>query len=73
MYSTGIGLVLNGFQKMDLLAKEITEVEQENEKESEKLKDVTTHSDPNKRGKFFDKILQRTKDFFDDKDDKEDN
>mgnify|MGYP001013321967 CR=1 FL=1 len=36
MYSTGIGLVLNGFQKMDLLAKEITEVEQENEKESEK-------------------------------------
>jgi hypothetical protein len=54
---------------MDRLAKESgVSVQESDEKELEKQKDVTTHSDPNKRGKFFDKILQKTKDFFDDKD-----
>jgi cell division protein FtsA len=72
MYATGIGLVLNGFQTMDRFTKESGEIEQQDEKESEKPKDLPpTHSDPNKRGKFFDKILKKTKDFFDDNDESE--
>jgi cell division protein FtsA len=70
MYATGIGLVLNGFQTMDRLAKESGSVDHEVENEPEKSKDLPpTHSDPNKRGKFFDKILKKTRDFFDDNDD----
>jgi hypothetical protein len=73
MYATGIGLVLNGFQTMDRLSMESGELKQENEKEQEKPKDLPpTHSDPNKRGKFFDKILKKTRDFFDDNDENDD-
>lgn len=73
MYATGIGLVLNGFQTMDRLTKESGKNELD-EKEAEKPKDIPpTHSDPNKRGKFFDKILKKTRDFFDDKDETDDN
>jgi cell division protein FtsA len=69
MYATGIGLVLNGFQTMDRLFKESGVIEQNNDSEIEKPKDTpSTHSDPNKRGKFFDKILKKTRDFFDDND-----
>lgn len=70
MYATGIGLVLNGFQTMDRLYKESGVIEQNSDSEIEKPKDSpSTHSDPNKRGKFFDKILKKTRDFFDDNDD----
>jgi cell division protein FtsA len=53
IYSTGIGLVMKGF---------------ETAKESVKMSDtqdevVTGHSDPEKRGGFFDKILKSTRDF----------
>ena len=68
MFATGIGLVLNGFQTMDRLAKERGEVEQEEKEQDEPIK-PTTHSDVDKRGKFFDKILKKTRNFFDDNDD----
>jgi len=72
MYATGIGLVLNGFQTMDRFAIESGDVKENGETEQEKQKDIPpTHSDPNKRGKFFDKILRKTRDFFDDNDDNE--
>jgi cell division protein FtsA len=72
MYATGIGLVLNGFQTMDRYAIESGDVKENRESEQEKQKDIPpTHSDPNKRGKFFDKILRKTRDFFDDNDDNE--
>jgi cell division protein FtsA len=53
IYATGIGLVMKGF---------------ETAKESVKMSDtqeetVTGHSDPEKRGGFFDKILKSTRDF----------
>jgi cell division protein FtsA len=68
MFATGIGLVLNGFQTMDRLNKESGSTIEE--PQLEKPNEIPpTHSDPNKRGKFFDKILQKTKDFFDDRDD----
>jgi cell division protein FtsA len=53
IYATGIGLVMKGF---------------ETAKESVKMSDsqeqtITGHSDPEKRGGFFDKILKSTRDF----------
>ena len=72
MYATGIGLVLNGFQTMDRFSIESGDIKENGETEQEKQKDIPpTHSDPNKRGKFFDKILRKTRDFFDDNDDNE--
>lgn len=68
IYSTGIGLVLNGFQTMERLEISADTVEKKTET-TEKLPETKTHSNPNKRGAFFEKILQRTKEFFDDKDD----
>ena len=71
MFATGIGLVLNGFQNLDLTANESGEFEIDINDQPEKPKDISTHSDPNKRGKFFDKILKKTKDFFDDSEENE--
>jgi cell division protein FtsA len=62
IYSTGIGLVMKGFEKV-----------KDNVKVSEPTETtVTGHSDPEKRGGFFGRILQKTteftKDFFNDDD-----
>jgi len=57
MYSTGIGLVLQGFQKIE--NKEQTTQENQN-KDS-----VSTHSE-GKRGTFFEKLLPSFKEFFTD-------
>jgi len=59
IYATGIGLVMKGFET----AKESVTM-------SEKEETVRGHSDPEKRGGFFSRILQKTtesvKDFFND-------
>lgn len=52
IYSTGIGLVMKGFET----AKESVSMTEQEET-------VTGHSDPEKRGGFFDKILKSTRDF----------
>jgi cell division protein FtsA len=70
MYATGIGLVLNGFQKMDGLSKE-SDGSTLDPIDPKPTEIPPTHSDPNKRGKFFDRILKKTKDFFDDNEENE--
>ena len=53
IYATGIGLVMKGF-----------ETAKESVKMSETQEEIVTgHSDPEKRGGFFDKILKSTRDF----------
>lgn len=57
MFSTGIGLVLQGFKKLD------------NNKTSDDFNNteqIKKHSDPQKRGSFFEKLLTKTKEFFTD-------
>ncbi len=56
MFSTGIGLVLQGFKKLDNnTIEDLSNTEQ-----------VKKHSDPEKRGNFFDKLLNRAQEFFTD-------
>lgn len=58
MFSTGIGLVLQGFKKLDNIkdSVDITSIKEE----------VTKHSNRERRGTFFDKFLNKTKEFFTD-------
>ncbi len=55
MFSTGIGLVLQGFKKLESKDNTIDDLNRDQAK---------THSNPDKRGGFFDKILIKTKEFF---------
>lgn len=57
MFSTGIGLVLQGFKKLDNnnSVEDLTNTDQ-----------VKKHSNPEKRGSFFEKLLTKTKEFFTD-------
>jgi len=57
MFSTGIGLVLQGFKKLDNI-KDVMEPLKKDE--------VTKHSNRELRGSFFDKLLNKTKEFFTD-------
>ena len=57
MFSTGIGLVLQGFKKLDNIKDVI---------EPLKKDEVTKHSNRERRGTFFDKLLNKTKEFFTD-------
>ena len=58
MFSTGIGLVLQGFKKLDETKEPVvtTSIKEE----------VTKHSNRERRGTFFDKFLNKTKEFFTD-------
>ena len=58
MFSTGIGLVLQGFKKLDNIkdSVDITSIKEE----------VTKHSNRERRVTFFDKFLNKTKEFFTD-------
>jgi len=58
MFSTGIGLVLQGFKKLDDTKELVvtTPIKEE----------VTKHSNRERRGTFFDKFLNKTKEFFTD-------
>ncbi|MBP6459377.1 MAG: cell division protein FtsA [Crocinitomicaceae bacterium] len=64
MYSTGIGLVLKGFQALNLNEKrnKIDQVVEETKpvKKGSKVRDI---SNPEKRGGFFDAIIKRGKEF----------
>ncbi len=55
MFSTGIGLVLQGFKKIEnkIITEDLTTKDK-----------VINHSDPEKRGNFFEKLLTKGKDFF---------
>jgi predicted transcriptional regulator len=75
MFATGIGLVLKGFESVEALKpweegaitqdKEPTSQAQISDKE-EKIK---THSNAERRGEFFDRILGPVRKFFDDSED----
>jgi cell division protein FtsA len=58
MFATGIGLVLQGFKKLDNIKDSVdnTSIKEE----------VTKHSNRDRRGTFFDKFLNKTKEFFTD-------
>jgi cell division protein FtsA len=51
MFSTGIGLVLKGFEEMERYP--------EQDKEAEKINKPITHNDPGLKGSFFNKIMQK--------------
>jgi len=58
MFSTGIGLVLQGFKKLDDTKEPVVT--------SPIKEEVTKHSNRERRGTFFDKFLNKTKEFFTD-------
>ena len=58
MFSTGIGLVLQGFKKLDETKEPVVT--------SPIKEEVTKHSNRERRGTFFDKFLNKTKEFFTD-------
>ena len=58
MFSTGIGLVLQGFKKLDDTKEPVVT--------SSIKEEVTKHSNRERRGTFFDKFLNKTKEFFTD-------
>lgn len=58
MFSTGIGLVLQGFKKLDDTKEPVVT--------SSIKEEVTKHSNRERRGTFFDKLLNKTKEFFTD-------
>ncbi|MGV3630056.1 MAG: cell division protein FtsA [Bacteroidota bacterium] len=62
MYSTGIGLVIKGFETAE---KATTEKEINTHTKAKKVK---THSDPEKKGSFFDAILKKVPNIFADED-----
>jgi cell division protein FtsA len=55
MFSTGIGLVLQGFKKLENKNLEVLS------EDTTKKNHIKNHSDPEKRGNFFDALLSRTK------------
>jgi cell division protein FtsA len=58
MYSTGIGLVLKGFEKMENLPDDVREAPTNNK--------TVSHNDPKLRGNFFNKILNKLPRFLED-------
>jgi cell division protein FtsA len=62
MYSTGIGLVIKGFETVE------KNKQPEKLNENIKTKAAKGHSDPDKKGSFFDTILKKVPNFFTDED-----
>ena len=58
MYSTGIGLVLKGFERMEELPDDVNEAPNNNK--------TISHNDPKLRGNFFNKILNKLPRFLED-------
>ena len=75
MYATGIGLVLKGFESMEALQpwEQATAVQQDEatreQQVAEKQEKIKTHSNPDRKGEFFDRILGPVRKFFDDSED----
>ncbi|MFZ9587636.1 MAG: cell division protein FtsA, partial [Crocinitomicaceae bacterium] len=65
MYSTGIGLVLKGFEAAEKSGLDFTTKKEEVTPSVQKAR---THSNPKRDGGFFEKIRQSVGEFFDDKD-----
>jgi cell division protein FtsA len=65
MYATGIGLVIKGFQKLDLAASRNTT---QNTSKRNKVAEIKGHSEKTK-GRFFDKLFTETLGWFEEKDD----
>jgi cell division protein FtsA len=63
MYATGIGLVLKGFEEFDKKFKAEPQPQEATTKT-----EVVGHSEKERRGSFFDKILPKVKGFFEDND-----
>ena len=63
MYATGLGLVLKGFEEFERKFKAEPRVQ-----ETTLKSEVAGHSEKEKRGSFFDKILPKVKGFFEDND-----
>ena len=61
MYATGIGLVIKGFENAE-------KTSSDKEPAHTKTKKVKTHSDPEKKGSFFDAILKKVPNIFADED-----
>jgi cell division protein FtsA len=66
MYSTGIGLVLKGFEAAEKSGIDLLPKQEENPKAA--TQKAITHSNPRRSEGFFLKIRQSVGDFFDDKD-----
>jgi cell division protein FtsA len=65
MYATGVGLVLRGFQALKAMAPdEVAQAPIAAEPEPEKPL-VTGHSDPRKQGSWIEKLLEKTRQIFD--------
>jgi hypothetical protein len=75
MYATGIGLVLKGFESLEAAQpwEQQATVQQADpvveQKIAEKQEKIKTHSNAERRGEFFDRILGPVKKFFDDSED----
>ena len=75
MFATGIGLVLKGFESLEAVQPwEQAAVVQQDEvtreqQVTEKQEIIKTHSNAERRGVFFDRILGPVKKFFDDSED----
>jgi cell division protein FtsA len=75
MFATGIGLVLKGFESIeDVQPWEQAAVVQQDEvtreqQVAEKQEKIKTHSNSERRGDFFERILGPVKKFFDDSED----
>ena len=75
MYATGIGLVLKGFESYEAAMpwEQSVNTEQEVANADKKILDkqekIKTHSNTDKRGEFFTRILGSVKTFFDDSED----
>jgi cell division protein FtsA len=65
MFSTGIGLVLKGFEAAEKSGLDFIPKQEEAPMTNQKAR---THSNPRRDGGFFDKIRQSVGEFFDDKD-----
>jgi hypothetical protein len=66
MYSTGIGLVMKGFEDLKRKNRTLsssTEQTKSEEKSTKKEKKVNQGTDGGKRGSFFQSILKRAEDF----------
>jgi hypothetical protein len=65
MYATGVGLVLRGFQALKAAAPdEVKQAPIDGETEIEKPI-VTGHSDPKKQANWIEKLLEKTRQIFD--------
>ena len=62
MYATGIGLVIKGFENAEKTSSD------KEPAQNTKAKKVKTHSDPEKKGSFFDAILKKVPNIFADED-----